>query len=42
MRAEDDLLYAVCVSEDYPERVAFGLVSKVHLLIKERSREGSV
>lgn len=42
LRGEEDLMYAACVSEDYPERVAFGLISKVQLSIKERSREGTV
>lgn len=41
-RGEDDLLYAVCVSEEYPERTAFGLIQKVEALISKKNKEDPV
>lgn len=33
-KGEDSLVYALCVSQDYPERLAFGFIKKVEALIK--------
>lgn len=41
-RGEEDLLFAACVQEDYPERVAFGLIQKVQAMVSERDKRDSV
>ena len=33
-RGEDDLFFATCVSDDYPERVAYGLIQKIQTTLK--------
>jgi hypothetical protein len=36
MRGANNLLFAACVGEDYPERVAYGLIQKADTLIQEK------
>ena len=36
VRSTETLLSAACVTEDYPERLAYGLLQKLHTIVLEK------
>lgn len=36
VRSSETLLSAACVNDDYPERLAYGLLQKLHLIIQDK------
>ncbi len=34
IRGDEDLFFAACVSDEYPERVAYGLIDKIQTSLK--------